>query len=169
MNLAGKKGYQVIYTVSIVLLCLFQACNKDTTCLTPKVVALRGGFYYEDSVDVFKDTVQANANLFFGSNLSYYLNIKKSSKFYLSLAQNRDSVTIYFQSDSASTEPETIDSFSVVYSREPHFISTACGYETFFSIQSIRYTTNVIDTLIVSHNAVNNDVNKEHIKIVIKK
>lgn len=169
MNLAGKKGYQLTYTILIILLCMLHACSKDTTCLTPKVVALRGGFYYEDSVNVFKDTVQGNANLFFGSNLSYYLNVKKSSKFLLSLAQNKDSVTIYFQSDSASTEPETIDSFSVVYTREPHFISTACGYETFFSIQNIRYSTNVIDTLIVSHSAVNNDVNKEHIKIVIKK
>ncbi|MBK7587209.1 MAG: hypothetical protein IPI22_02230 [Bacteroidetes bacterium] len=130
---------------------------------------MRGGFYYRDTVNTFKDSVQVNANLYFGTSLNYFINIKNTSKYFLSLAQNADSVTLYFQSDSTSTEPETIDSLLLHYTREPHFISTACGYETFFNITNISYSTNIIDTIIINQSAVNNDVNKENLKIVIKK
>ena len=159
--------FKLILIVSITL--LIYGCNKSSTCLTPKVVALRGGFYYRDTVNTFKDSVQVNANLYFGTSLNYFINIKNTSKYFLSLAQNADSVTLYFQSDSTSTEPETIDSLLLHYTREPHFISTACGYETFFNITNISYSTNIIDTIIINQSAVNNDVNKENLKIVIKK
>lgn len=170
MNLGTQRflpHFKLILIVSITL--LIYGCNKSSTCLTPKVVALRGGFYYRDTVNTFKDSVQVNANLYFGTSLNYFINIKNTSKYFLSLAQNADSVTLYFQSDSTSTEPETIDSLLLHYTREPHFISTACGYETFFNITNISYSTNIIDTIIINQSAVNNDVNKENLKIVIKK
>jgi hypothetical protein len=170
MNLGTQRflpHFKLILIVSITL--LIYGCNKSSTCLTPKVVALRGGFYYRDTVNTFKDSVQVNANLYFGTSLNYFINIKNTSKYFLSLAQNTDSVTLYFQSDSTSTEPETIDSLLLHYTREPHFISTACGYETFFNITNISYSTNIIDTIIINQSAVNNDVNKENLKIVIKK
>lgn len=170
MNIGTQRflpHFKLILIVSITL--LIYGCNKSSTCLTPKVVALRGGFYYRDTVNTFKDSVQVNANLYFGTSLNYFINIKNTSKYFLSLAQNTDSVTLYFQSDSTSTEPETIDSLLLHYTREPHFISTACGYETFFNITNISYSTNIIDTIIINQSAVNNDVNKENLKIVIKK
>lgn len=170
MNQISKRV--LFYCKQILILFLLwtlHSCTKSTICLTPKVVALRGGFYYEDSLNVYKDSVQTNANLYFGSGLNYRLNVKQNSKFSFSLAQNIDSVMIYFQSDSTTFDPETIDSISVNYAREPHFISTACGYETYFSIQKINYSTNIIDTVIVSTPDINNDVNKEHFKIVIRK
>lgn len=170
MNIGTQRflpHFNLILIVSITL--LIYGCNKSSTCLTPKVVALRGGFYYRDTVNTFKDSVQVNANLYFGTSLNYFINIKNTSKYFLSLAQNADSVTLYFQSDSTSTEPETIDSLLLHYTREPHFISTACGYETFFNITNISYSTNIIDTIIINQSAVNNDVNKENLKIVIKK
>ncbi|MBK6818335.1 MAG: hypothetical protein IPG85_01500 [Bacteroidetes bacterium] len=170
MNIGTQRflsHFKLILIVSITL--LIYGCNKSSTCLTPKVVALRGGFYYRDTVNTFKDSVQVNANLYFGTSLNYFINIKNTSKYFLSLAQNADSVTLYFQSDSTSTEPETIDSLLLHYTREPHFISTACGYETFFNITNISYSTNIIDTIIINQSAVNNDVNKENLKIVIKK
>jgi hypothetical protein len=170
MNIGTQRflsHFKLILIVSITL--MIYGCNKSSTCLTPKVVALRGGFYYRDTVNTFKDSVQVNANLYFGTSLNYFINIKNTSKYFLSLAQNTDSVTLYFQSDSTSTEPETIDSLLLHYTREPHFISTACGYETFFNITNISYSTNIIDTIIINQSAVNNDVNKENLKIVIKK
>jgi hypothetical protein len=133
------------------------------------VVALRGGFYYRDSVTLYRDSLLTNANLYFGSARQYFLNLKRSSKYNFSLSQNTDSVTFYFQSDSLSFEPETIDSITIHYLRDPHFISTACGYETYFSVTGINYSTNVIDTVVVSFADINNDVNKEHLKIAIKK
>lgn len=156
-------------SVILLMMSLLFACSKSSTCLTPKVVGLRGGFYYRDSATLYRDTILTNANLFFGSAQQYFANLKRTSKYHFSLSQSADSVIFYFQSDSLSFEPETIDSVTIHYLREPHFISTACGYETYFSITGIHYSTNVIDTILISFADITNDVNKEHLKIAIKK
>jgi hypothetical protein len=164
------KVARFYYVISIAIFVFFlHACTKSSTCLTPKVVALRGSFYYRDTTGNFLDTSLVNANLYFGAANNYVQNLKQRKQFNLPLAQNTDSIMLFFQSDSNSIEPETIDSIKVIYTREPHFISTACGYETFFDISKVDYTTHVIDTLLVGVNAVNNDVNKENLKIVLKK
>lgn len=170
MNKTTAKGTRFYYVISVaVLVFILNACSKSSTCLTPKVVALRGGFYYRDTSGNFLDTLLVNANLYFGVSNNYMQNLKQRKQFNLPLAQNTDSIMLFFQSDSNSIAPETIDSIQVMYTRKPHFISTACGYETFFDISKVLYTTHVIDTLIVAVNAVNNDVNKENLKIVLKK
>ena len=163
-----QKYFFLPFYISVYCL-LFNACTKSNICLTPKVVALRGGFYWQDTAKVFKDSIQTNANLFFGNATTYFLNLKQRSKFSLSLAQDIDQVMVIYQADSAAADPAGIDSLQINYLREPHFISTACGYETFFNIQSVTYTQHVIDTVILSTAAINNDVNKEHLKIVIRK
>ncbi len=170
MNKTTAKVARFYYLISSVIFVFFlSACSKSSICLTPKVVALRGGFYFRDTSITLKDTSLVNANLYFGASNNYIQNLKQRKQFNLPLAQNTDSVMIYFQSDSTSTAPETIDSIKIIYTREPHFISTACGYETFFTISNINYTNNVIDTIIVKGKAVNNDVNKENLQVVIKK
>ncbi len=161
--------HPLVFCWLVLGLSLMSACTKSTLCLTPKVVALRGGFYWQDTAAVFKDSLLTNANLIFGKSFSYQLNVRQSSKFAFSLAQDTGVVKVFFQSDSTSSDPQTIDTLLLHYDRQPHFISTACGYETFFSINRIEYSQQVIDTVILSNANVNNDVNKEHIKIVIRK
>jgi len=45
----------------------------------------------------------------------------------------------------------------------------ACGYQNYFTITRTTCTKHVLDTMITTTALVNNDVNKEHIKIVLKK
>ena len=168
-----KKNYWTISVCCFALICIsfLFSCQKSSNCLTPKVVTLNAGMYYRmlDTNLVFKDTLLVNSNIIFGTKRNYFINLKQRSKFNISLAQNIDSVTLYFQSDSATFAMQTIDSIQLVYTRTPHYISTACGYETFFKIQHIQYSQNIIDTILINDNDVTNDVNKEHLKIVIQK
>ncbi len=148
---------------------IINSCKQNNTCTQPQTLALRGGFYIADTANTFRDTVLVNANLFFGSSSQYMQSIKKARKFSFPLAQNEDSITVFFQSDSLTNSPNTIDTFSIYYTKELHFISVACGYQNYFTITHTACTKHVLDTMITTTALVNNDVNKEHIKIVLKK
>lgn len=164
------KSKFIFFQIIGFVLCIYllQSCTKNDTCLSPKVVALRGGFYYVDSIGILHDSIVTNSNFYFGAHSNYVLNMKRNNKWFLPMAQNQDSINFYFQIDSTDFSPSGLDSIQIRYNRKSHFISAACGYETFFEINQIQYSKNNIDTIIMSSTSINNDVNKEHIKIVIK-
>ena len=98
MNQTTAKGTRFYYVISVaILVFILNACSKSSTCLTPKVVALRGGFYYRDTSGNFLDTLLVNANLYFGVSNNYMQNLKQRKQFYLPLAQNTDSIMLFFQ------------------------------------------------------------------------
>ncbi len=151
-------------------LCLMTACSQSNTCLTPKTVALRAGFYYHPSDSTSKDSSVINANIFFGNQtLLYKSNLKNTNSFSIPLSQLEDSITLFYQADSLVSSPLLIDTIQLRYSRKLHFISTACGYETYYTIQKLSTTQQVVDSVIVSQAEVTNDVNQQHIRIVLKK
>lgn len=47
------------------------------------------------------------------------------------------------------------DTLKITYTTTQHFISKACGYNFFYSIESISYTRNRIDTILIINNSVN--------------
>jgi hypothetical protein len=145
------------------------SCSQSDTCLEPQSLAMRGRFYYVDTANTKKDTALVNAFLRFGNNYSYYLQLIKSNTFSFPLAQNQDSVSIIYQSDSSSVLPSTLDTIILKYARDVRFISTACGYRTFFTLNEAKTTTNTIDSVIIKTALIDNDVNKEHLQLVIKK
>lgn len=149
-------------------LLLFNACTKNTTCLTPKIVNLKSGFYYKNSENTIKDTLLNNANIIFGKQNQFFINFKSANKFALPLAQNKDTVTLLFQPDSSNFDIQTIDSIHIYYERNLHYISVACGYETYFTLKKIETTHVQIDTVLLQKALVDNDVNNEHLKIILK-
>ncbi len=158
------KGIMVLGIVA-----LFNACTPANTCLTPRTVAFRAGFYRALTDTSLTDSVLGNANILVSNGASFTgINLKQSDAFALSLPQTADSVLLYFQSDSASVEPETIDTISLRYTRQLHFISVACGYETYFTLQSVQTTHQVIDSVLLNRAEVNGDVNQQHVRIVLK-
>jgi hypothetical protein len=160
-----KKYFFLLFAAILMM----AACSQSNTCLTPKTVALRAGFYYHPTDSTSKDSSVLNANIFFGNqSLMYKSNLKNTNGFSIPLSQVDDSLTIYFQSDSLISLPSTIDTIQLAYSRKLHFISTACGYETYYTLQRITTTHQVIDSIAISQAEVSNDVNKQHIRIVLK-
>ena len=56
------------------------------------------------------------------------------------------------------------DTLMISYNREVHFLSAECGFTMFFHILEKEYTSNLIDTVVVSNPLVSNVFN-EHIKV----
>lgn len=56
------------------------------------------------------------------------------------------------------------DGLSIVYSTHPHFVSKECGYVFYHSVESVSFTKNIIDTIIICNNEVTT-LNEENIRI----
>ncbi len=165
--ISNRKLKLFLMMLTIAAMGIF-SCNKNDSCLNPKVVALAGGFYQKND-STLTDTLLQNANLYFGKRLQFFQNVKNVSKFRISLSQSEDDSKFIFQIDSTAFSITDIDSINIGYNRQLHYISTDCGYETYFEINHIEYSHQFIDTIIITSNEINNDVNTEHIKIVLKK
>lgn len=158
-----------LQAILFVLLTLFNfSCRQSSTCYEPTYIAMRGGFYYSDSEGDLQDTLLENGNIIFGETNTYYQNIKDGSKFSFPLSQIKDSIFFIFQADSNSTSIDNFDTIHLTYTRELKFISIACGYQHFFNLQSVIFSKHNIDTVIFSTVSVTNDINKEHIQLVVK-
>ncbi|MBL7766669.1 MAG: hypothetical protein JNJ58_11275 [Chitinophagaceae bacterium] len=153
--------------IGVSLLC-FSACNRTTTCIEPQTVVMRGGFYHSDTAGKPVDTLLQNANVVFGGDTLFFVNIKKSHTFSLTLSPLQDSVRLFFQSDSSDLSPELIDTIFLKYTRELSFISTACGFKTFYNLNAINSTTHIIDSIWIAQANVNSTLSTEHVKIRIR-
>lgn len=166
------NNYKYRFGIWVLLILLFGAgCTNKSVCLEPQSVALRGGFYYSnsDTSIALKDSFLINANVYFGQGNLYFNNLKNTSKFSATLSTTNDSSLFIFQSDSSDFAAETIDTIHAYHSNELNFISVACGYQFYHQINKISYTKHIIDTVYINYTNVNNDVNKEHLKIVLRK
>lgn len=157
-----------IQMLCLVLICSLLACKQTATCYEPQNVALRGGFYYYDVDQKLTDTLLENAVLIFGEGNNYFQQLKQNNRFSFPLSQSKDTVSFVFQADSSSTASDQLDTLQLSYNRELTFISTACGFQHFFQLQGITYSKHVIDSVIIFTPAITNDINKQHLQIVLK-
>lgn len=142
---------------------LLGGCNPADTCLTPQTVALRVGFSRAGGMD----TVLPNALLGLEKEGSWYaISLKGQSGFALSLPQVQDSVRLLIRPDSTIQSNEALDTIDLWYTRELHFISTACGYETFFNLGGLSFTRHTLDTVELLQPKINNDINPKHVRLV---
>jgi hypothetical protein len=81
----------------------------------------------------------------------------------MSLNQVADSCRWSIQPDSAATSLR--DTLTFYYSRQPRFLSNACGYTTFYDLKDYRTTTHAIDSVILQNASVTNDVNVINFRI----
>lgn len=153
----------------LLIIVVVQSCTQNNTCLTPKSVALRAGFYKTINDTTTQDSLLTNANIIADQSAQFYgINFKQSSKFSMTLSGLSNTTRLFFQSDSASFDPSTFDTIDVNYTSQLNFISVACGYENYFTLSSLQSTHHIIDTVKLSQSLVDGDVNKEHIQIVLK-
>jgi len=81
----------------------------------------------------------------------------------MSLSQVADSCRWAIQPDSAAGTLS--DTLTFYYTRQPRFLSNACGYTTFYDITDYRTTTHAIDSVILQNASVTNDVNVINFRI----
>jgi hypothetical protein len=158
-----------ILTVLILWVVLLSACQQNDICLTPTNVYCRGSLARKITADSLVDSSLINANIVFeGKDSTYLYNMKKSGKFLLTPSSTADSMSFYFESDSTTSAPQTIDTVQLFYSRKLKFISVACGFQTEFTIQSVKHSKQVLDSIQVMNTEVNSEANNVHLKFILK-
>lgn len=136
------------------------SCNDDVTLCESSTSTVMGIGFYElvdgQPLDTALPAITIYAigkseNLFMDSSLS---SVK------LPLNPNADTSSFYIQSDSTSMA----DTITITYTRQLRLISPACGFVTFFNIDTLFGTRHSIDSIYLEDKIINTS-NVENLQI----
>jgi hypothetical protein len=132
-------------------------------CLQPTTVYVRAHTYQHLADSSTTDTLLPNPRwiaIDSGIALTYG---KKVSRFTFPLNPLADSARYALQPDSAVGR---FDTMVFYYRKRLQFLSNSCGYTYFYSLENIKSTLHLIDSVKLQNGDVNNDVNTaEHVQI----
>lgn len=89
-----------------------------------------------------------------------------TSTFNLPISYNEPADTLVFYIKGEGWE--TFDSVIVSKDNFPHFESVDCNISFFHTITGVRWTRNIIDSIVVNNHQVNYDLSKEHFHIYFR-
>ena len=125
--------------LSIVVLCLFlYGCEKDDICTpeTPTTPRLIIEFYSIVNTSVLKEVANLEVK---GEGASSVINFNLVSKIELPLKTNEDVTNYNFTINSTSETPVfNVDKIEINYTRKDIYISRACGFKTYFSLNLLN-------------------------------
>ena len=154
----------------VAVLFYMAACTQERQpCLTPKIASLNiQCVHYHDTATTTKDTALPRAILGSITDSGIQLTLYKSPSAYftISLSPRADSCQWLVTTDSLTNAFDTV---SFYYTRKLQFLSNACGYTYFYSLNSLRTTHNNIDSILITNASVTNTVNTRQLKIFIKR
>jgi len=154
------------FMVLVLSLLLLQACTQDRQpCLTPKASILKAKAVRVLADGTAQDTALPAAVLapLTGGTLSGTL-YPGGSSFTLSLSPVADSAQWIFATDTIGVVPDTI---TFRYERQLHFISNACGYTYYYTINSVTATGHSLDSAVIKDRSVNSNANTVHTELYI--
>lgn len=135
-------------------------------CLQPRTVRLRAGAYHRaaDTGTAITDTALPLA-IFFPIGGQTGFSFSAQRKFSLFLSPHADSCQYVLLTDTAQNAALR-DTLTFRYTRITQFLSNACGYTYFFTLDTVLATTNRLDSVRTTNAEVTNDVNApEHLRI----
>jgi len=88
----------------------------------------------------------------------------QQANFTISLSPLSDTCRYYFTTDSAHQRVDTLDFY---YQRSLDFISNACGFTYFYSLDSVHTSHLNIDTVRILNSSVTNNANITQLQIYI--
>jgi hypothetical protein len=148
---------------------LWGACTQQRQpCLTPRIASLivESTHFLTDTSTVAVDTAFPYA-VFVPLPVSGKLNggiYRKQSLFTLSLSPDSTICKWGFTSDSLTNKLDTI---TFHYKRNLQFLSNACGYTYFYTLQYTETTHLFIDSIHILNPSVTNNVQTKHLQIYI--
>jgi hypothetical protein len=145
--------------------CLFWAlflfsCSNDVTLCESSTSAVLGLGFYQMQDGFAVDTLVPAAIIMGMGNPDSLYNEVSTSSVILPLNQNSDTSSFYVKPDSTGIG----DTLSVVYTRKLHLVSPACGFVTYFHIDTLFTTYHNIDSLSLESPNINT-FNVENIRI----
>ncbi len=150
---------------------VWAACKQERQpCLTPKTANLRAEFMHKtsDTATVFSDTALPSAifiALTRSRDTGFVYPLQKSS-FSLSLSSDTVFCQWAFRTDTFSYT--VFDTLSFYYQKHRQFLSNACGFTYFYTLDSIHTSHKMIDSVHIINSSVTNDViTPNHLQVYI--
>jgi hypothetical protein len=162
-----RARYTCVLLVFIGLAML--ACTQQRSpCLTPKIASLiiEAAHYPTDTATTTIDTALPHAVFVAmppGDTLRATI-YNQQSQYTISLSPDSTSCRWEFTTDSFKHSYDTLTFF---YRRSLQFISNACGYTYFYSLDSVHTTHLIADSVQILNSSVTNNVNTKHLKIFV--
>ena len=153
-----------LLTVLLFSAILMTSCEQERSpCLQPTIVYVRAHTYQHLADSTTTDTLLPNPRwiaIDSGITLVYE---RKVSNFAFTLNPLADSARYALQPDSAVAR---FDTMVFYYKKRLQFLSNSCGYTYFYSLEDIKSTLHLIDSVKLENADVNNNVNTaEHVQI----
>jgi hypothetical protein len=135
------------------------ACSKEPVCL--RYANISAGIVFKKNIDTLPliDTVLPHLIMAFDS---FYLSNKEVSESRFLVKSTVDSMQIIITPDSGIAKWDTINLY---YNRQLNFINKECGYNYYYQLKNVSYSTNSIKNISIINNQVNNDANAKHLQV----
>lgn len=166
-----KRGNHLLLLVFIIV-ALASACTQQRTpCYDPKIVSVAIGTYR------IVDTAEGDTSLvdpaFYCLDTPLQFTINSRNKFSALLSPFVDSTRWVLvpnatrQDDTIldGTPPEFYDTLTFYHTRKMNFVSNACGYVYYYTLDGVKTTYNSLDSILIVNPSVDNNANTQHVKI----
>lgn len=137
--------------LAISIFTILTACDDDTkVCDTDVRTELRLRFIYvKDQRE--RDTTMPKVTLYALGRVNDSIYRKAGiSSMQFPLDRTVDSSRFYFQTDTA----RIADTLIFRYQRQPHFVSAGCGFATYFALDTVISTNNVVKSVTINNKQV---------------
>lgn len=150
---------KILFYISCFLIsCTLFSCENYKDCNSPVQTSLGIGFYQMVNGTQQDSILPALTMYGIGRADSLLSDSVSSSSIYVPLNQNVDTSAFFLQPDSTAATGDTV---TVKYKRSLQFVSSGCGFTTFYTIDTAYSTYHFIDSIalttksIVTTNAIN--------------
>jgi hypothetical protein len=147
-----------IIAISIVA---YTSCKKKDICLQYSNYTANARFATYTDSNKLKDTFLPKPLIIYGTFGNIYNNANRASM-YLNGATLYTQVLLY--PDSAVTN--VVDTVTFFYKPSLHFVSKECGYNYYYTIDSIKHKGNAIKKINVLTKAVTEKQNTTHFEVI---
>ena len=160
-----RKNRRIIILLAILMSLTWAACKESVTptCQEPTTASLYIHCYHYavDTSTVPTDTVLPYASLgSLGTPTRYTQYITASSIYAITLSPFADSCQWAIIADSLRLlSGETYDTMTFHYQRQLNFLSNACGYTYFYTLDTVLTTRHNIDSVIITNTGVTLNAN----------
>ena len=175
--------------ILLVLLCgllAFASCeSKDQECYEPILVRASNAFvitdtqrvsyYMPDStlndslIKVYRDSIMSGAEMKILNEDKPFTIIgtePSSNVMRIALNPGKDSTRYTFHAD--TTAASVLDTITFYYVPTIHFISNSCGYNYYYTLNAVKSTGHLLDSVAMINNNVTNDVKVRNVQLYFK-
>ena len=147
-----KITHLFIFGLLALLTLQFAACSEDADCSETARKMMYASFYKKSSTSV-KDTIDTLTVTAFGTDSVLVNKDLKTSSEILPLNWTAESTVYVFHYISSNK----YDTIRVLHTNVPTFVSMECGYSMVQTLNKVKYTKHVLDSIYIAYSLANSD------------